>query len=499
MEKENIDINEIITHQNTIQDKSFADKIELRIQKDHNISIPSIILEFIQQENSEKKVSFELSNLKNFFDNFGEVLNIVILKEQVVVLFKTFFIAYICKEFLEKEKHFYNGKKDCFKVRWFDFQRDSNLLMEEIRQLFEKIYNKNIINIKPELKEGTYNLFRNNNTNNNIGIKMNMNMNINNFNINATMNPMGQTHNPMFQSMGVANMQNIGMNQIGMNLQQQQYLQQLMKMNKNNISLQNVNPAYLMQLAQTQNIMKNGGMNMPINKQNDQNNPINNFNNKMMYNLNPNNAPNNINNLNNNSLNKNFQILSQINPQLVQNQFKNFQQMANHHSNNINDMNNINKPNLQSIIKNNQNMNNSNSNEDKNFGKYTCKYEILIANDKDFQIARRLIGSKGCNMKNIINECKSGPDDADKIKLRLRGRGSGYKEGPDNKESEEPLHLCISAKNPEDMKKACLLVDDLLDKIHGDYKKYCQENNVNPIDTKIAMRIESKNFGYNGK
>ena len=173
--------------------------------------------------------------------------------------------------------------------------------------------------------------------------------------------------------------------------------------------------------------------------------------------------------------------------------------MANHHSNNINDMNNINQPNLQSIIKNNQNMNNSNSNEDKNFGKYTCKYEILIANDKDFQIARRLIGSKGCNMKNIINECKSGPDDADKIKLRLRGRGSGYKEGPDNKESEEPLHLCISAKNPEDMKKACLLVDDLLDKIHEDYKKYCQENNVNPIDTKIAMRIESKNLGYNGK
>ena len=83
--------------------------------------------------------------------------------------------------------------------------------------------------------------------------------------------------------------------------------------------------------------------------------------------------------------------------------------------------------------------------------------------------------------------------------MRLRGRGSGYKEGPDNKESEEPLHLCISAKNPEDMKKACRLVDDLLDKIHEDYKKYCQENNVNPIDTKIAMRIESKNFGYNGK
>ena len=87
--------------------------------------------------------------------------------------------------------------------------------------------------------------------------------------------------------------------------------------------------------------------------------------------------------------------------------------------------------------------------EEKNYGKYTCKYEILIPNDKEFQVARRLIGSKGCNMKRILNECKSNNNINDNIKLRLRGRGSGYKEGPQNKESDEPLHLCISAKNQE--------------------------------------------------
>ena len=102
-------------------------------------------------------------------------------------------------------------------------------------------------------------------------------------------------------------------------------------------------------------------------------------------------------------------------------------------------------------------------------------------------------------MKNIINGCKSGPNDSDSVKLRLRGKGSGYKEGPDNKESDEPLHLCISSKNPEDMKKACLLVDDLLNKVHNDYKDYCQKNNITPENTEIAMRIESKNLGYNGK
>ena len=44
---ENIDINEIITHQNIIQDKLLAEKIELKLQKEYNISIPSIILEYI--------------------------------------------------------------------------------------------------------------------------------------------------------------------------------------------------------------------------------------------------------------------------------------------------------------------------------------------------------------------------------------------------------------------------------------------------------------------
>ena len=77
-------------------------------------------------------------------------------------------------------------------------------------------------------------------------------------------------------------------------------------------------------------------------------------------------------------------------------------------------------------------------------------------------------------MKNIINKCKLNGD-GEGIKLRLRGKGSGYKEGPQNKESDEPLHLCISSKNPEEMKKACLLVDELLAKIHHEYKEYCEK------------------------
>ena len=167
---------------------------------------------------------------------------------------------------------------------------------------------------------------------------------------------------------------------------------------------------------------------------------------------------------------------------------------------NINGMNNIMGMQINNNHQYNQNQKQFNPNiEEKNYGKYTCKYEILIPNDKEFQVARRLIGSKGCNMKKILNECKQNNNINDNIKLRLRGKGSGYKEGPQNKESDEPLHLCISAKNQEEMKKACGLVDDLLNKIYDEYKKYCIKNNITPVASQLANRIDCGNSLHKGK
>ena len=93
-------------------------------------------------------------------------------------------------------------------------------------------------------------------------------------------------------------------------------------------------------------------------------------------------------------------------------------------------------------------------------------------------------------MKKIINECKS--NDGDNVKLRLRGQGSGYKEGPQNKESDEPLHLCISAKNHEELKKACDLVDELLVRIGEEYKSYCEKNGNMNFCENIARKIENR-------
>ena len=102
-------------------------------------------------------------------------------------------------------------------------------------------------------------------------------------------------------------------------------------------------------------------------------------------------------------------------------------------------------------------------------------------------------------MKKILSECKQNNNINDNIKLRLRGRGSGYKEGPQNKESDEPLHLFISAKNQDSMNKACKLVENLLNKINDDYKNYCIKNNISPVAPQLANRIDCGNSLHKAK
>lgn len=107
--------------------------------------------------------------------------------------------------------------------------------------------------------------------------------------------------------------------------------------------------------------------------------------------------------------------------------------------------------------------------------KYTCRFDIQIENDKEFQVARRVIGSKGCNMKRIIEKCSKGMSGQahDIIKLRLRGIGSGFKEGPNNSESNDCLHLCVSSKYNRIFVLAIAEIENLLRKVYKDYSEYC--------------------------
>jgi hypothetical protein len=99
--------------------------------------------------------------------------------------------------------------------------------------------------------------------------------------------------------------------------------------------------------------------------------------------------------------------------------------------------------------------------------KYTCRFDIQIDNDKEFHVARRIIGQKGANMKRIVKQ--SGYD----AKLRLRGRGSGFLEGAHKQESQEPLHLCVSCKDYNGYKAAIEQVEQLLTEVYDEYREYC--------------------------
>jgi hypothetical protein len=111
--------------------------------------------------------------------------------------------------------------------------------------------------------------------------------------------------------------------------------------------------------------------------------------------------------------------------------------------------------------------------------KYTCRFLIGIENDKDFQVARRIIGAKGVNMKRIFQQTEA--------KLRLRGQGSGYCEGAGLKESSEPLQLCISCTGAEGYTSAVRQVKEILKRVYDEYRQFCRENGRDPPDLQINL------------
>ena len=365
---------------NNSQNSEVIEKIELFIQQHELVTIPSIVFEYLSKDSPD----FDESDLMCFFEQFGEIEEFILNGKVCVVLFKTFFSANTCREFLNNEHNFINNMKKDFNVRWFNFENDYILINNEMRNNYQQISIKNLLNLQRNL------------------ISMSINNNNNNI-------------NPNVQSKLLNNNKP---DEIKINIQNQFISQNIFNdintiniINQNNLSI-NMQNIYYNNMFNNQNIIQN-----------------------------------------NNNLNQKLE--------------------------------NVNNP----TLKNSKNK----IKDEKSPNKLTCKFEILIPNDKDFQITRRLIGSKGYNMKKIIDECKlidnNKNNDNENIKLRLRGKGSGFKEGINNKESDEPLHLCISTKNIEVMKKACECVNDLFNRIYDDYKIYCLRMNINPI-SKIAKKID---------
>ena len=145
---------------------------------DNNITIPALILEHKIEDN----ISFDLEDLKQFYNKFGEVLNIIIHGKQHIVLFRYFLSAKICKIFLEDEENYKTNMKNNFIVKWFDLNRDSHLIPEEVKSIFENLKNININNNAGNIWDVNNNNMPSNMNNFNRNI-VQCNNNINNMNL----------------------------------------------------------------------------------------------------------------------------------------------------------------------------------------------------------------------------------------------------------------------------------------------------------------------------
>jgi hypothetical protein len=99
-------------------------------------------------------------------------------------------------------------------------------------------------------------------------------------------------------------------------------------------------------------------------------------------------------------------------------------------------------------------------------------------------------------MKRIIEECSQGFDSSvnpyEIVKLRLRGKGSGFKEGPNQIESEDPLNLCISSKYKEKYDYACSEMEILLKKVYEEYKHFYRYKQRKPSNWDKPLKVKKE-------
>ena len=218
---------------------------------------------------------------------------------------------------------------------------------------------------------------------------------------------------------------------------------------------------------------------------------------------------------NSTNLNLKMDLMNNNNPYISEIFNPNIQNMYN---------NNFNNSNLEDIVKNKKykeyvpknkekskenNNNNSvefhtNSTRDYQF-KYVSRYIVQIENEKNFPVTKMIIGNNGMLLRKIlIDNCINYGDHTTKI--RLRGRGSGYKEGPKNEESKDPMELCISSLNILSFTRCSYAVESLLLKIYYDYYMYqCklyadkknESNNYPPITPKKILKYQYTVNRYN--
>lgn len=129
--------------------------------------------------------------------------------------------------------------------------------------------------------------------------------------------------------------------------------------------------------------------------------------------------------------------------------------------------------------------------------KYVSRYIVQIENEKNFPVTKMIIGNNGKLLRQILLEnCINCGDHTTKI--RLRGRGSGYKEGPKNEESKDPMELCISSLNMISYLRCSQAIENLLLHVYYQYYLYqCNNAGLEKKDNNNNKGSNSNNINDN--
>ena len=245
----------------------------------------------------------------------------------------------------------------------------------------------------------------------------------------------------------------------------------------NNMNLPNINFGLFNGFNNTLNAIQNLNIN---------NNKFNNnkeFNNDLLNISQPDNNNNNTQKQEDIKINPNLN-LQQI---VINNTFKEY--VPKNNNNNIDNSYNNNKTKNQNKQKTSPSPEKdaefqTNSTRDYQF-KYVSRYIVQIENEKNFPVTKMIIGNGGKLLRNIlVKNCINNGDHTTKI--RLRGKGSGYKEGPKNEESKDPMELCISSLNLISYLKCSNEIENLLKNVYYQYYLY-QSNNKQESDNDVPV------------
>eukprot|EP00397_Hematodinium_sp_SG-2012_P001820 GEMP01001825.1.p1 GENE.GEMP01001825.1~~GEMP01001825.1.p1 ORF type:complete len:379 (-),score=66.43 GEMP01001825.1:4021-5121(-) len=120
--------------------------------------------------------------------------------------------------------------------------------------------------------------------------------------------------------------------------------------------------------------------------------------------------------------------------------------------------------------------------------KFTCKVEFDIDNDKEFRVSSKVIAVARRIWMELPHFQERGG------KTRLRGKGSGFLEGADQKEADEPLHLCISCRDQASFEEAVSMAVKEIQQIQRDFIAYRKQKGL-PVPKNLGCKVERQTRG----